>query len=173
VRSGQLMGQPAKFPKSHFYHSPRRSEALCNFYSLPIHERAKSGSIDARALRVCMRRQQHVLPSSGKRRRRPFFLNPQLVTIILERHSEFWLCANVFLLRVANGQVLSFCCSSGQVRVVISNIPSHVRCETFEEELSSLTSFVPFISCEKLAPRGNSDTQAVQVMYENQDLAQQ
>ncbi|XP_059469565.1 insulin-like growth factor 2 mRNA-binding protein 2 isoform X2 [Neocloeon triangulifer] len=63
--------------------------------------------------------------------------------------------------------------SSGQVRVVISNIPDHVRLESFEESLSALTSYTPFISIEKLAPKGNADTQAVQVMYENQDQAQQ
>jgi hypothetical protein len=56
---------------------------------------------------------------------------------------------------------------------VISNIPGHVRCETLEEELPALTNYVQFHGFEKLAPRGSSDTQAVQVMYDNHEQAQQ
>jgi len=59
--------------------------------------------------------------------------------------------------------------------VVISNIPGHVRIENFEEELSTLTNFTPFLSCEKLPPRedSQSDAQAVSVMYDSQDQAKQ
>ncbi|XP_065352486.1 insulin-like growth factor 2 mRNA-binding protein 1 isoform X2 [Cloeon dipterum] len=63
--------------------------------------------------------------------------------------------------------------SSGQVRVLITNIPGHVLVENFEETLNSVTSYLPFISIEKLAPKGNLEYQAVQVMYDNQEQAQQ
>ncbi|KAK7793766.1 hypothetical protein R5R35_000962 [Gryllus longicercus] len=59
--------------------------------------------------------------------------------------------------------------ASGPGKIVLSNLPTHVR---FEDLEPLLTPFGPVQNCEKIASRDGS-TQTVQVSYETQEQAQQ